>query len=398
MGSIFSNAEYILVALLLPIAALSGWWIGRNRVNKSKNSNTPGEFSPDYFKGLNFLLNEQPDKAVDVFINTLDVNSDTVETYLALGNLFRRRGESDRAIRIHQNLIAQPTLSKQQRNQSLYELGKDYMRAGFLGRAENIFLELQDDKVHRDLALKNLLDIYQQENDWKKAMAIARKIGFGSNQQMEMEIAQYCCELAEHEINTGNDKNAIKLLKDALVHDKNCARASLLIGQIEKRSGNYKAALKAFKQIEQQDAAYLSEALAPMVECHKVLNKIDELADYMEHVVRQYDNLIPVVALSEVTRLQKDDDAAADQILQSLKKAPTISALNQLIKLKLANAQGEVYEQLSVLCDITSQLVVDNPIYRCSNCGFRGKKLHWQCPSCRHWCTVKSIQSEDKEK
>jgi len=397
MGSIFGNTEYFLVALLLPVAAFSGWWLGRKRVNTSKG-NPSGDLSSDYFTGLNFLLNEQPDKAVDIFIKTLDVNSDTIDTYLALGNLFRRRGESDRAIRIHQNLVAQPTLTQQQHNQSLYELGKDFMRAGFLGRAENIFLELQGDRVHRDLALKNLLDIYQQENDWEKAMIIARKIGSGSSQRMEVEIAQYCCELAEHEITTGNDKSALKLLKDAIGHDKNCARASLLIGRIEKRSGNYKAALKAFKQVELQDATYLSEALQPMLECHKALDKIDEMADYLDHVVRQYDSMMAVVALSEVTRLQKDEKAAADQLLLSLEKSPTVIALNQWIKLKLVNAKGEIYEQLSLLSDITTQLIADNTIYRCSNCGFRGKKLHWQCPSCRRWCTVKSFQSEDKEK
>ncbi|MEJ2181411.1 MAG: lipopolysaccharide assembly protein LapB, partial [Gammaproteobacteria bacterium] len=152
--------EFALLAALLPVAALSGWWIGRRKAQAASGDSKQG-LSSDYFSGLNFLLNEQPDKAIDVFIKMLEVNTDTVETYLALGNLFRRRGESDRAIRIHQNLIARPTLNKDQRTQALFELGKDYMRAGFLGRAENIFLELVDDKTHRELALKNLLDIYQ---------------------------------------------------------------------------------------------------------------------------------------------------------------------------------------------------------------------------------------------
>jgi len=397
MGSIFSNTEYILVALLLPIAAFSGWWIGRGR-SRVSNGNPNSGLPLDYFAGLNFILNEQPDKAIDIFINMLDVNSDTIETYLALGNLFRRRGESDRAIRIHQNLIARPTLSKEQRAQALYELGKDFLRAGFLGRAENIFMELQGDNIHRVPAMKNLLEIYQQENDWKKALNIAQKIGSGSNQRMDVEIAQYCCELAEHEIKIGEKNSAMKLLKTALKHDKNCARASLLIGHIEKNNKNYKAALKAFKQVEQQDASYLFEALEPMVECHKALGTIDEMADYLDHVSRQYDGMMPVIALSEVTRLQKDEKAAADQILLSLKKTPTIGALNQLIKLNLINAKGEVYEQLSLIRDITSRLISNSPIYRCNNCGFLGKKLHWQCPTCRQWCTIKPIQPEDKEK
>ena len=395
--SMFTNIEFILLAFLLPVAALSGWWIGRRRVHSSSNGSGRG-LSSDYFAGLNFLLNEQPDKAIDVFIKMLEVNSDTVETYLALGNLFRRRGESDRAIRIHQNLIARPTLNKEQRTQALFELGKDYMRAGFLGRAENIFMELIDDKIHRVPALKNLLDIYQQERDWDKAMATARKIESSSSQRMSVEIAQYCCELAENAMKASDQKGAMKLLKRALSHDKNCARANLLIGSIDKRNGNFKGALKAYKQIEQQDATYLSEALEPMVECHQALNRIDEMADYLNHVLRQYDGLTPIVAMSEVTRLQKDEKAAVDQIMQSLQKTPSISGLNQLIKLKMINADDKVQEQLSTIRDITTRLIADNPVYRCENCGFRGKKLHWQCPTCRKWCTVKPIQSENQDK
>jgi len=389
--------EYALVALLLPLAALSGWWIGRRKSRTAGASSNRG-LSSDYFSGLNFLLNEQPDKAIDVFIKMLEVNSDTVETYLALGNLFRRRGESDRAIKIHQNLIARPTLNKEQRTLALFELGKDYMRAGFLGRAENIFQELADDKNHRVSVFKNLLDIYQLERDWNKAIITAHKLESASSQKMTVEIAQYSCELAELAMQAGDYKGAMKLLKRALSQDKNCARASLLIGHIEKRNGNYKAALRALKQVEQQDASYLSEALEPMVECHQALGKIDEMAEYLNYVSRQYDGLTPVVELSEVTRLQQDEKAAAEQVMQSLRARPTVSGLNQLLKLVLVNADGEVREKLSMIRDVTTRLVEDRPVYRCNHCGFRGKKLHWQCPTCKQWCTVKPILSEEKDK
>jgi len=395
--SFFSNIEFVILAFLLPIAALSGWIVGKRQTRVTKTGGG-GNLSSEYFSGLNFLLNEQPDKAIDVFIKMLEVNSDTVETYLALGNLFRRRGESDRAIRIHQNLIARPTLNKEQRMQALFELGKDYMRAGFLGRAENIFQELVDDKKHRVPALKNLLDIYQQERDWDKAMGIARKIESSSSEKMSVEIAQYCCELAENALNAGDSIGAMKLLKRALSHDKNCARANLIIGHIEKRSSNFKAALKAYKQIEHQDVSYLPEALEPMVECHQALGKIDEMADYLNHVLRQYDLLTPIVALSEVTRLQQDEKVAAQQILRSLEKSPSVRGLNQYLKLNMINAEGEFRDQLSAIKSVTSRLIENNPIYRCKNCGFRGKKLHWQCPTCRRWCTVKPIQSDEKDK
>jgi len=389
--------EIALLFLLLPVAAASGWWIGKRNLNRAGGGSTAG-LSSEYFAGLNYLLNEQPDKAIDVFIKMLDVNSDTVETYLALGNLFRRRGEGDRAIRIHQNLIARPTLTKEQRTQALYELGKDYLRAGIFSRAENLFLELIDDKIHRVAALRNLLDIYEQERDWEKSIATARKIESCSNQKMGAEIAQYYCEQAEMAIKSIEYKAAMKLLKKALGHDKRCVRASLLIGNIEKSTGNHKAAIRAFKQVGNQDPTYISEALEPMVACHEALGKIDEMAGYLNQVLKQHDGIMPIVALSEVTRLQHDEQAAADQIMLSLQRTPSISGLNQLIKLNLINSQGKMREQLSVLNDIMAKLIDNNPVYKCNNCGFRGKSLHWHCPTCRQWCSVKPIQLKENDK
>ncbi|NOZ53498.1 MAG: lipopolysaccharide assembly protein LapB [Gammaproteobacteria bacterium] len=389
--------DIALLFLLLPVAAVSGWWLGKRNIDISGSQSSAG-LSSEYFAGLNYLLNEQPDKAIDVFIKMLEINSDTVETYLALGNLFRRRGEGDRAIRIHQNLIARPTLSKTHRTQAVYELGKDYMCAGILGRAETLFLKLVDDKIHRIAALRNLLDIYQQERDWNQSITTARKIERYSNQKMGTEIAQYYCEQAEIAMKNIEHQVAMKLLKKALSHDKRCVRASLLIGNIEKANGNHKAAIRAFKQVENQNANYISEALEPMVACHEALGKIDEMADYLNQVLKQHDGITPIVALSEVTRLQHDEKAAADQIMQSLQRTPSISGLSQLIKLNLINSQGKMREQLSILNDIMTKLIDNNPIYKCSNCGFRGKSLHWHCPTCRQWCSVKPIQFREKDK
>src|SRR3990167_1046957 len=151
----------------------------------------------DYLVGLNFLLNEETDKAVDVFIKMLEVDSDTVETHLAVGKLFRRRGEVDRAIRIHQNLIARPQLEKNYREQSLFELGQDYLSAGMLDRAERVFLELVNAKSHAAQALKILIDIYQQERDWLNAIDMAERYESATRQNMQPVIAHYYCELAD---------------------------------------------------------------------------------------------------------------------------------------------------------------------------------------------------------
>ena len=183
-----------LIIILLPIAAASGWLVARRGYEKREQKPLQ-DCSPAYFKCLNYLLNEQPDKAIDVFIKLLEVDSDTVETHMALGNLFRRRGEVERAIRIHQNLIARPSLSRQQRAQALLELGQDYMRAGLFDRAENLFVELAETKLYNKQALTNLLEIYQQEKDWAKAVAIGRRLS-RQNRELRPQLAHFECELA----------------------------------------------------------------------------------------------------------------------------------------------------------------------------------------------------------
>ena len=188
--------------LLLPLAVLSGWWIGRKSVIKS-HVGSPIGIPSDYLKGLNFLLNEQPDKAIEIFIQLLEVNTDTVETHLALGSLFRRRGEVDRAIRIHQNLIARPTLNQEQRAQALYDLGQDYMRAGLFDRAETLFSELIDSGPHTESALRQLIDIYQQEKDWAKAIETARRVELKTGTKLSGLIAHYYCEQAENMMKQG---------------------------------------------------------------------------------------------------------------------------------------------------------------------------------------------------
>src|SRR3990172_4271983 len=220
----FSAAD--LLWLLLPLAAASGWYVARleqkRRVQKSL------DLPSAYFTGLNFLLNEQPDKAIEVFIRVLEVNSDTVETHLALGNLFRRRGEVERAIRIHQNLIARPTLDKEQRSQALLELGQDYFKAGLFDRAENLFLELAEIRAHSEQALRLLLHIYQQEKEWEKAISVVRKLARVSGRNMNSMIAHFYCELAEQDIARSNHPSARDRLGQALAADGECVRASIL--------------------------------------------------------------------------------------------------------------------------------------------------------------------------
>ena len=382
----------LLLFLLLPVAAWSGWRLAKRTVTVDKRHQLSG-LSSDYFVGLNYLLNEQPDKAVDVFVKMLEVDSETVETHLALGNLFRRRGEGDRAIRIHQNLIARPTLTKEQRSQALLELGRDYMRAGFLDRAENLFLELVDDKNHKAQALNILLDIYQQEKDWDRAIMTARKIESSTGKQMGLVTAQFYCELAETTIHKGENKLALKTLKRAVRSDNNCVRASLLVGNVEKELKNYKAAIQAYKQIEKQDPTYISEIIEPLIACYQALGISHEGEHYMDYVLKEYGGVSPLLALTELTRMKHGEDAAVERIIKYLREKPSVLGMHRLIELILQRADtSDVFENLKILKRISEHLLEDSPKYKCQNCGFGGKVMHWQCPTCKSWNTVKPIQ------
>jgi lipopolysaccharide biosynthesis regulator YciM len=385
-----------LLWFLLPVAAAFGWFAalrGKGKVGSRSDSMLGSE----YIKGLNYLLNEQQDKAIDVFIRMLEVNSDTVETHMALGNLFRKRGEVDSAIRIHQNLIARASLSNEQRTDAVLELGQDYMKAGLFDRAEGLFKELIENNVHLSSALPLLLDIYQQEKDWENAIAIADQIGFVVHQSARTVIAQFYCELAENARAREDVEEACRLLKQASEYDPHCARASLIRGNIAMHRGEYQLALESFEQVAERDIELLPEILDDMQTCHTRLDTIDSMIDYLQRAITRYAGISPVLALADIISQQKGSESAADFITGELGKRPSVRGLSRLIDLSLSRAEGTAQENLSILKNLTEQLLENKPVYKCHDCGFCGKILHWQCPGCKHWNTVKPIHGVEGE-
>lgn len=382
--------------LLLPVAAVSGWVAGR-RSKTAVPEKPQGTISPIYLQGLNYLLNEQPDKAIDVFIQLLEVDSDTIETHLALGSLFRRRGEVDRAIRIHQNLIARPSLTKEQRSQSLFELGQDYLRAGLLDRAETLFSDLITSSPHTEVALNYLIDIYQQERDWEKAIETARRIEVKTGNNQYARVAHYYCELAEQSVQRGDKSRAQKLVRKALSTNRNSVRASLLEGKLEYQSGNDKAAIRALRRIENQDITYLGEAIPLLVECYQRMDRKDELMEYLQQLMTQQQAVSAVLVIAEQIQKQQGENEAVHFITDSIKQHPSIKLLDKLIDLNIKQAIDPVRGKLQILKDVTAKLLANKPVYQCHLCGFSSKQLYWQCPGCRTWESLKPIQGIEGE-
>jgi lipopolysaccharide assembly protein B len=381
---------------LLPVAAGSGWWLAHRHYERSL-IRRPHGMHPEYLKGLNYVLNEQPDKAIEVFIRLLEVDSETVETHLALGNLFRRRGEVDRAIRIHQNLIARPTLNRDQRALALLELGLDYMRSGLLDRAESLFKELIDIGVYPAQAFRELLEIYQQEKDWDNCINTARRLESASGESQADVIAQFYCEKADELRGQGQFKSAAESVRRALGIAPDCVRASLIEAELAIANGKLRHAVRAYRRIEKQDPEYLPEVVAPLLDCYRQLDRIDEGIAWLRKMVDRHGGITAILTLTDLIAQYDGEDAAAEFITSELRKRPSVRGLERLLEYTLAHAGGQTRESLITIRELTGKLLEDRPVYQCTHCGFVGKSLHWLCPGCKHWNTVKPIYGVEGE-
>jgi len=380
-----------LLWLLLPVAAASGWWAGRARGMGGADGGTEPRPSSDYFRGLNYVLNEQPDEAIDVFIRLVEVDSETIETHLALGSLFRRRGEVDRAIRLHQNLIARPNLSQDNRAFALLELARDYMRAGVLDRAEGLFSELVRSRVHVIEASRQLLTIYEREGEWHAAIDTAKKLQrVGGDTKGEL-IAHYWCELAIREHRSGRTKTARKDATKALGADPQCVRASILDGDCAMHLGQYRQAVRAYKRVESQDPAFLPEVIERLLDALAKAEHPAVLNAYIDQLRGRYNGFSVIRAATRLIREREGEEAARDFFREQLLKRPSLRGLREWVAQELERASEASRPGTEVVLDMLDRLIESKPLYHCHQCGLQGKVLHWQCPSCRNWNTVKPI-------
>jgi len=389
--------EWGLLFLLLPVAALSGWLIGRN--GTSKDHRACDDLNADYFKGLNYLLNEQSDKAIEVFVHLLEVDSETVETHFALGNLFLKRGEVDRAIRIHQNLIARPTLTRLQRQQALFELGKDYLRAGLLDRAESLFIQSSDNSELAPLALRHLLEVYQLEKEWQKAIDVALKLkGNKVPKEMGQMVAHFLCEETEEALRRDRISEAMRLVKRAIDEDKSCVRATLLEARIEMNRSDYRKAIIILHRVEQQDPGFLQEILSPLQDCHRNLGSEDELLSYLDRLIKQQKGNSNFALLhAELLERKFGREEAISALTSYLTEHASLHAMSRLIEWRIKDHELDGSDDLARLNQIISKRLHGKPAYQCRNCGFTSRTLNWQCPTCKQWNTVKPLQTQEGE-
>ncbi|MFM2483242.1 lipopolysaccharide assembly protein LapB [Celerinatantimonas sp. YJH-8] len=385
-----------LLFLLLPVAVAYGWYMGQRSVRQNRKQKS-NQLSRQYVDGLNLLLSDQSDKAVDLFIDLLQVNEETIETHLALGNLFRQRGEVDRAIRIHQNLIARPNLDIEQRQLALLQLSRDYQVAGLFDRAEAILLELVDEPEHSESALTHLLTLYQQTREWAKAIHVAEQLSSQTISDIQQQIAHFYCELAMQEETNGQLKRAYSLLKKALNKDRGCVRARVYLSQLLIEQNNFKEAIKLLEQLPELDIDMLSDYLHLVEKAYLGLHDTEGYRHFLERAMKLGGGATITVTLANM--LETENIQMAERlVLDDLKRHPTMRGFHQLIGYHVRQAEpGPARQSLQLLQDLVAHQLLVRPHYKCHRCGFSSHAMYWHCPSCKSWGSIKPIRGLDGE-
>ncbi|MGC2520052.1 MAG: lipopolysaccharide assembly protein LapB [Burkholderiales bacterium] len=349
-----------------------------------------------YFKGLNFLLNEQPDKAIEAFVEVVKVDPQTVELHFALGSLFRRRGETERAIRMHRNLLERSDLGREQRLHAMFELGQDYLKAGLLDRAEEVFLKLKE-SPHRADALKFLIEIYQQEKDWLEAIAVARELEKDSGQSAQMEIANYYCELAMSEATHSRPEEAKRHLDAALAAHRKCVRANMILGDLAVAAGDHAGAIEAWKLIEQQNPPYLALVAQRLLESHRALGRAEEGLTLLRGYLASSPSLDLLDVAFQSTLDVQGAEAAYRLVKDELRRNQTLLGLDKLLEAQLLVAPVERRHDLELVRNLVHSHTRRLARYRCENCGFKARQFYWHCPACGGWETYPPKRSEEYE-
>ncbi|MEL6449197.1 MAG: hypothetical protein AAFQ62_14760 [Pseudomonadota bacterium] len=384
-----SLEQILLLAGLFLLLAAAGFLFGRFGGDRDDIDGIAAPLNSEYLKGLNFLLNDQNDQALEHFIRLVRVDDQTIETHFALGSLFRRRGEVDRAIRVHQNIIARPSLSREQRDQALFALARDYQHAGLLDRAENLFAQLAEDSSYRTEALLRLCSIYEQEQEWASAVVAARQLEAAKQPEIKARLSNYYCEIAQQALDRGDIAEARDNVRLSQAKRQRLTRGAILRGEIALEEHDRDLARKLFGRVLAQDGAYLIELLP------KVARLYEDDAKGLD------------AALREITA---EREAARDEIARAALHWPDIRSpfiddcvetmisedpvLAGFIDTQQVFAQDDPELRQAALERVRAalgQLAATSPRYRCTRCGFSSRQLLWQCPGCRNWESFRPI-------
>ncbi|MES2831138.1 MAG: lipopolysaccharide assembly protein LapB [Pseudomonadota bacterium] len=376
----------------IPIFFGLGWIAARVDIRQlvSESRSLP----KGYFKGLNFLLNDQPDKAIDAFIEIVKLDPETAELHFALGNLFRRRGETERAIRVHQNLLARPDLPLEHQVHAQYELGQDYLKAGLLDRAEETFNLLLNSQYSAQ-AQRALLEIYQREKEWTRAIEAAQALQASGAGGRQKEIAQFYCELAQDALVHTHADAALEMLEKAVAADRKNVRSTMLTGDAYLAKGDIEAALMAWRRVEQQSVPHVALVATRLMDGYRAVGRPQEGLSLCRAYLAETSSIDLLEVVFKVVLELEGVDAANQLVSDELRRMPTLLGLDKLLEARLMGASPERRPELLVVKNLVHGYTQKLARYQCGRCGFKARQYYWQCPGCSQWETYPPRRTEE---
>ena len=378
----------LLLGLLvaLPVAFLLGWAASRFDLRQWKRADRQAPKA--YFKGLNLLLNEQTDKAIDAFIEAVQHDPDTSELHFALGNLFRRRGEFERAVRVHQHLLQRADLGQAERERAQQALAQDFMKAGLFDRAEAAFRALEGTPFETEARLA-LLALAERSRDWRGATEVAERLEKTGTGSFATRTAHYRCELALEADERGDEAAASGLLAQALAASPQSARPLVLQAQGLTRQGKPVEALAAWQQLRQRDPATFIRLSGEFAACALAAGQRDTARQALAPLFSDHPDIDLLRALATLDGVAA---GASPLLMDLLREQPSLSAA---IELLATPAESWPEQARQFAHDAVARAARPLQRYRCAACGFEAQRHFWQCPGCLGWDTFPSQRIED---
>ena len=375
-----------LVVLLPAMGFLLGYLLSRRRLRKQKKKL---RFSNDYFQGLNYLLNDQQDKALDIFIELVETDWETIDTSLALGAIFRRKGEIDKAIKLHQSLLARPSLPAEYKSTVLIALAKDYLQAGWHDRAEGLFKQVVADEEYTEEAQRCLMSIYESEQEWDQAINIAIRYQRRGDVHLNRVIAQYYCELSQQMIAQQDYREAESLATQALNVDKNCVRASIMLADLAINRGRLQKAIRFLRQVEQQDIQMFPLVVKRLLQCHRSLSSLPKALSYLQSIDRKYSELMLLDQLVPLIEELHGQEAATQYLVDAAGQQPSMSALKALVDAQVKQPAGQQRDYAeTIIPGVVDAIIARHHAYQCVKCGYSANTHVWLCPTCHSWSSM----------
>ena len=381
-----TDATFLLAALFVALAAAGYVY----KLYSDRDRDLPPRISADYIRGLNLVLNRRTDEALELFVQMAKVDDETLETHFALGHLFRRRGEIERAIRVHENLLARPNLNESQRHQALFALAEDYLNAGLFDRAEQLFGELRDSTTLAEAALEKLVTIYEREQEWQKAIDAQRKLEMLRGRKSG-QVAHYYCELAELARAAGDRALAREHLRNTVRSESGALRGTLIRAALAREEQDYAQAIPLYEQAIAADRHFISEVLPPLLECYRAAGRSAEFESYLAGLVEQDPSLQRDVAYAAIIGDLSGSNALAAAVERFVLDHPVLANLVNAAELSSLPADQR-RAAMQRIAGALRTIAKANARYRCANCGYSTQRFIWHCPSCKLWETVRPIQ------